>query len=124
MCRVTNITGALHLAFLGTKHFVHKLGPKVYATYYTLNVKINFRLKQPKDTKHLQQLRSETLQRSPAQQSFDFPGIPPDQGVSTAAELAAAGCRSSCEDSMGHAGVLQHALRRAAQPASPAHLLI
>ena len=36
MRHVTNTAGALHLAFLGTKHFVLKLGPGVYAMYYTL----------------------------------------------------------------------------------------
>ena len=72
--------------------------------------------------KHLQQLPSETLQRSPAQQSLILPASPPDQGLFTAAELAAAGCCSSREDSMGHARVLQRALLRAAQPTSPARL--
>lgn len=36
MCHVTNTAGDLYLAFLGFKHFVLKLSPKVYAMYYTL----------------------------------------------------------------------------------------
>lgn len=124
MRHVTNTAGALHLAFLGTKHFVLKLGPEVYAMYYT-NIKINFRLRHQKTwsiSSSFVVRHCKGVLHSSCSAEFDFPGIPHGPGTFQSCRARSGRVLQLLQGQYGHVGVLQLALRRAAQPASPAHL--
>lgn len=111
MAQVTNTTGSLPLAFPGTKRFVLKLGSKIY-TMYTTNIKTNFRLKHQKSISSSFKVRHcKGVLHSNCSAELDSPGIP----------RRTRDFSQQSKDSMGHAGVLQHALLIHAQPASPAH---